>query len=52
MTPMDDLHDMPPFSNFHTPSSQQLEPSDPTNTYKERDNLSSYHTSEYQVDQE
>jgi hypothetical protein len=52
MTPMDDLHDMPPFSNFHTPSSQQLEPSDPTNTYKERDNLSSYHTSECQVDQE
>ncbi|AIF51038.1 DUF3794 domain-containing protein [Pelosinus sp. UFO1] len=51
ITPAYELHTMPPFSNFHTPSSQQLEPSDPTNSSNEHDNRSSYLTCECQIDQ-
>ncbi|SFM31459.1 SPOCS domain-containing protein [Pelosinus propionicus] len=52
LVPTDDLHEMSPFSNFHTPSSQQLDPSNPTNNSNEHDSQSSYQTCEYHVDPE
>ncbi len=53
IAPMDDVHEMSAFSNYHTPSSQQLEPFDPETISNEHDNTqSSVHTCECQIDQE
>ncbi len=53
IAPMDDLYEMSTYSNYHTPSSQQLEPSEPETISNEYDNTqSSFHTCECQIDQE
>lgn len=52
ITSKDDYHEMPPFSDFHIPSSQQLDPSDPVDCCNDHDNAPSYNTSDYQVEQE
>lgn len=42
----DELHDISAFNNFHTPTSQQLEPTDISNYCSDHENLSSYLTCE------
>lgn len=52
ITSKDDYDEMPPFRDFHFPSSQQLDPSDSTNCCQDHDSTASYNTCDYQDEQE
>ena len=41
ITPNDNYHDMPPFADYHVPSSQQLDSLDPNRSSKEYDDIAS-----------